>query len=42
MQTDLPVADRGGLQVIPVQRLEDVLREAFDPPLVLRTARSRL
>ena len=44
LQADVPAEVRGALEVLPAERLEDVLRHAFDPPLDLQQQepRSRL
>lgn len=35
-QADVPAQVRAALEVLPAERLEDVLRHAFDPPLDLQ------
>jgi ATP-dependent Lon protease len=35
VRADVPASVKAALEVVPVERLEDVLREAFDPPLLL-------
>jgi hypothetical protein len=35
-QADVPPELRQALEVVPCQRLEDILAAAFDPPLVLK------
>ena len=35
-QADVPAEVRQALQVVPCQRLEDVLQAAFDPPITLQ------
>jgi hypothetical protein len=39
---DIPASTLGDLAIVPVETLEDVLREAFDPPYVLLPPLSRL
>ena len=35
VEMDLPASARASLEVIPVERLQDVLVAAFDPPYLL-------
>ena len=36
VKADVPAAIKDSLEIIPVHVLEDVLQQAFDPPLVLQ------
>ena len=38
VEADVPESVRQGLSIVPVRRLEEVLRHAFEPPLVLQMA----
>jgi hypothetical protein len=42
LQADVPAEVRLALQVVPCQRLEDVLQAAFDPPITLQQQQSLL
>lgn len=35
VKADVPVSVKEAVQILPVDRLEDVLRLAFDPPILL-------
>ena len=34
VKADVPVSIKEAMQILPVDRLEDVLRLAFDPPML--------